>query len=104
DGLIDTLEEILDGRTGRVRVSDVWKILGIQKKDQDAKATKRVREAMDTLGWKKETQRFAAKPTRCFVKDPNDKTEWVVSGLGDDVHFEVGNPDGRVFQEDMSLS
>jgi predicted P-loop ATPase len=85
DPFLDALEDVFSGREGKIKASDVWKILGIQVGHATQDHNMRLGKAMRTLGWVRPpsgTARFGGKPVSAYVKgekrikDGRGQPEW----------------------------
>lgn len=69
DPYFETLYEVLEEQTGKVKMSSIWSILDIPKDRRTQEQNNRIGAAMQELGWEKTKLRFGGKnPENCYAK------------------------------------
>jgi predicted P-loop ATPase len=64
----DILDEVLGDMEGKIRKRDVREIIGRPSGQFTTLDNKRLKYAMESLGWKDDKQRFDTSPERCWTK------------------------------------
>lgn len=77
--ILSVIQGKLDGWTGRIRSTDVWKLLSVPQAQQQAMA-KIVSSAMQELGWKGGKHRFGgSNPERGYIKGTEPERSHVLT-------------------------
>ncbi len=74
---IDTLSKHLVGKTGAIKIADVYELLGLRSDQRYQGVTDDVNEAMSELGWStKKPARWGNKTHRAFVQEEHSVHRW----------------------------
>ncbi len=65
---LDTLAKALDGFTGKIPASDVWRLVDKPRWDRTQSDNFRLGEAMRALGWTRTMARFGRQPASAYIR------------------------------------
>lgn len=71
-----SLSEYLDVHTGKIRVTDVFELLGIPMHMRSTDQNTRIGMAMKALGWEHVQRRFGGNPEWAYVKGTKDERQY----------------------------
>jgi predicted P-loop ATPase len=83
DPWFETLEAELGERTGKIRASDVWALVGVESAHRSQEQSVRLGEAMRRLGFERGLRRFGGKnPERAYMRGTKAERDQVIHVVG----------------------